>query len=198
VTATTAPLRLPLVPTLLVGLAVAVMIALGIWQLGRAEWKAELLERYSGAQALSSEVAWPRSPAEVEASLYRHSSFTCDRVLGIRATAGRSAEGASGWAQVASCALDGGGEAEVALGWTDEPIVPQWSGGYVVGFVAPAGEGARLVAAPAQAGLAPLAPPDPADLPNNHLAYAGQWFFFAATALVVYWLALRRRWRGVG
>ncbi|HBM05474.1 MAG TPA: threonine synthase, partial [Erythrobacter sp.] len=43
------------------------------------------------------------------------------------------------------------------------------------------------------AGLAPLAPPDPRDLPNNHLAYAGQWFFFALTALIIYILALRRR-----
>ena len=39
----------------------------------------------------------------------------------------------------------------------------------------------------------PLAAPDPRDLPNNHLAYAGQWFFFALTALVIYILALRRR-----
>ncbi len=43
-----------------------------------------------------------------------------------------------------------------------------------------------------------MAPPDPNDLPNNHLAYAGQWFFFALTALVIYWLALRRRWREKG
>ena len=43
------------------------------------------------------------------------------------------------------------------------------------------------------AGLEPLAAPDPRDLPNNHLAYAGQWFFFALTALVIYILALRRR-----
>jgi surfeit locus 1 family protein len=90
--------------------------------------------------------------------------------------------------------LDGGGEAEVALGWSREPrATVGWSGGGVVGFVAPAGEGARLVASPPLAGLAQLAPPDPNDLPNNHLAYAGQWFFFAATALAVYWLALRRR-----
>ena len=38
-----------------------------------------------------------------------------------------------------------------------------------------------------------MAAPDPRDLPNNHLAYAGQWFFFALTALVIYILALRRR-----
>ena len=41
-----------------------------------------------------------------------------------------------------------------------------------------------------------LAPPDPGDLPNNHLMYAGQWFFFALTALVIYLLALRKRRRG--
>ncbi|HSM52948.1 MAG TPA: SURF1 family protein, partial [Erythrobacter sp.] len=26
-----------------------------------------------------------------------------------------------------------------------------------------------------------------------HLAYAGQWFFFALTALVIYWIAIRKR-----
>ena len=51
-------------------------------------------------------------------------------------------------------------------------------------------------AAPPQAGLEQLAAPDPNDLPNNHLMYAGQWFFFALTALVIYVLALRKRWRG--
>jgi surfeit locus 1 family protein len=51
------------------------------------------------------------------------------------------------------------------------------------------------VADPPVGGLAANAAPDPADLPNNHLAYAGQWFFFALTALVIYVLALRRRRR---
>jgi surfeit locus 1 family protein len=60
----------------------------------------------------------------------------------------------------------------------------------VRGVIAPGGV---LQAAQPVAGLAPLAPPDPSDLPNNHLAYAGQWFFFALTALVIYVLALRRR-----
>ena len=69
-----------------------------------------------------------------------------------------------------------------------------WRGGPVTGIVASAGKGVRLVAAPAQAGLAPLAAPDPANIPNNHLSYAVQWFAFAATALVIYVLALRRRW----
>jgi surfeit locus 1 family protein len=45
-------------------------------------------------------------------------------------------------------------------------------------------------------GLTANAPPDPASVPNNHLAYAVQWFLFAAVAVVVYVVALRRRGDG--
>ena len=55
------------------------------------------------------------------------------------------------------------------------------------------GTGVRLVADPPLAGLAANAAPDPRELPDNHLAYAFQWFFFAMTALVIYFLALRRK-----
>ena len=51
----------------------------------------------------------------------------------------------------------------------------------------------RLVADPPVAGLAANARPDPQDIPNNHFSYAVQWFLFAATALVIYGLALRKR-----
>ena len=37
--------RIPLLPTLAVAAAVLVMIWLGVWQLQRANWKAELLDR---------------------------------------------------------------------------------------------------------------------------------------------------------
>ena len=43
------------------------------------------------------------------------------------------------------------------------------------------------------AGLAPNPGPDLSAIPNNHLAYAGQWFFFAAVAGIIYTLAVRRR-----
>lgn len=185
--------RLPLLPTVIVGLAVALMLALGVWQLGRAKEKEALLARYSAAEAMAASTPWPRTPEERERALYRASAVDCRQVLAFRETAGRSANGQPGWAHVARCRLAEGGEAEVALGWSREPQAPVWKGGRVTGFVAPAGEGVRLVAAPAQGGLAELAPPDPRDLPNNHLSYAVQWFFFAATAIVVYALALRRR-----
>ena len=51
------------------------------------------------------------------------------------------------------------------------------------------------MADPPLAGLAANARPDPRDIPNNHLSYAVQWFLFATTAMVIYLLALRARWR---
>jgi surfeit locus 1 family protein len=182
--------RVPLLPTLIVATAVAAMVVLGFWQLRRAEWKADLLERYGQAQSLSVSVPWPRTEAELERSRFRWSGFDCERVLSLRTTAATSATGAKGVAQVARCAIDGGDEAEVALGWSQPILRFEWQGGEVSGVIT---GGGVLQAAQPPAGLEPLAPPNPNDLPNNHLMYAGQWFFFALTALVIYVLALRRR-----
>ena len=44
--------RLPVLPTHIVAAAVAVMIALGIWQLQRAQWKDRLLVEYAAAANL--------------------------------------------------------------------------------------------------------------------------------------------------
>lgn len=188
--------RLPLFPTLIVAAAVAAMIGLGLWQLRRAEWKADLIARYGRAHAMSSDVPWPRTDDAMEHSQFRWSRFTCDRVIGMRSGAGTSAAGQKGWRHTARCAIDGGGEGEVALGWSSEPRPPRWQGGEVSGTIGPGGDdGGVLYAAQVAPGLQPLAPPDPNDLPNNHLMYAVQWFLFAAIALVIYVLALRRRWR---
>ena len=193
--------RIPFWPTLVVVAAVATMIALGVWQLQRREGKEALIARYSAAQTLSSTVDWPRDATAREAALFRHSSLTCERVLARGAVAGHSASGETGWAQTATCALDakngGGGRAEVVLGWARDPKQAEWAGGEVRGFVAPgANDRARLIAAPPLAGLAPSAHPDPRDMPNNHLAYAVQWFIFAAMAAVIYGLAVRKRLGG--
>jgi len=189
--------RVPLLPTIVVVAAVATMIVLGVWQLRRAEWKTDLIARYSQAQSMSANVPWPRDEAGMEQALFRWSQFTCETVLGIRTTAATSAAGESGVAQVAHCEAGEGGEAEVALGWSRPTHQIAWNGGKVSGIISPGGTyGGTLHASPPAPGLEPLAPPDPGDLPNNHLAYAGQWFFFALTALVIYVLALRRRSRG--
>lgn len=188
--------RFPVVATIVVFAAVAIMIALGFWQLGRKAEKEALIARYQQAQSMSAEIAWPRFVADYPAALYRHARVDCARVENIDAVAGRSFDGRRGWAQIARCRLADGGMAAVALGWSARAEAPRWQGGAVGGFIGPAGKGGiRLVAAPAQAGLAQLAPPDPANMPNNHLSYAVQWFAFAMTALIIYALALRRRWR---
>lgn len=186
---------LPVVPTAIVLLAVGIMVALGLWQLQRMDEKEALVTRYGRALTLSSSVPWPRAEADYGGRLYRHATVDCAEVRSIEAMAGRSRDGRTGWAQIADCRLADGSNAVVAIGWSSEPRPPQWSGGKVEGVIGPAGKGIRLVAGKPEAGLEPLAPPDPANLPNNHLSYAVQWFLFAATALIIYALALRKRWR---
>ncbi len=186
--------RLPIIPTIFVLAAVATMVALGIWQLGRKDEKEALIANYEAALSNSSEFDWPHDPGDVEQVLFRRSRIDCQRVLSIDARAGTSASGDKGWAHHASCSPPGSDAAvDVAIGWSRSPQSPTWEGGRVEGIVAP---GPRLIASAPQAGLEPLAQPDPRDLPNNHLAYAGQWFFFALTALVIYGLALRKRFKG--
>lgn len=183
--------KVPFVPTVVVLVAVCVMVALGVWQLGRADEKEQLLARYAAAGNNVDFVPWPFDGGD--AVLYRRSRIDCVRVIVIEQVAGTAASGARGWAHRASCALPGGDAvALVDLGWSAAPDPVDWQGAEVAGVIAP---GPRLVADPALAGLELLAKPDPRDLPNNHLSYAVQWFLFALTALVIYGLALRRRWR---
>ena len=184
--------RVPLLSTAIVLLAVATMIGLGFWQLGRLAEKEALIARYSQAGTQAREVAFPTS-GDGQDLLFRRSAIDCAVVQSVEPVAGRNADGRAGWAQRASC-TDARSVAVVLvdLGWTLDPQPVEWDGGPVAGIVAP---GPRLVVTNPPAGLQPLARPDPSDLPNNHLAYAGQWFFFALTALVIYVLALRRRWR---
>lgn len=187
--------RVPLIPTLLVALACATMVALGFWQLDRLHQKEALLVRYAAADRQTAEVPFPQDEASLAASLYRRSRLDCAAVRSISPTAGHNARGETGWAQRAECSLAGGTTALVDIGWSRQPVAARWSGGIVTGVIAP---GMRLVADPPQAGLEPLARPDPKDIPNNHLSYAVQWFLFALTALVIYGLALRKRWRASG
>ena len=189
--------RIPIFPTLVVLIAVAVMIQLGFWQLDRRAWKEGLIARYTSAEQFSAELPWPADRAGIDAALFRRSSLDC-RITGASAAiAGRNFKGALGWAHTMRCTLPEGGNAEVVLGWSRDPQPRQWAGGRVTGLIAPGGkQGARLLAAPPLAGLEASARPDPKGLPNNHLAYAVQWFLFAGVALLIYALAVRKRLQG--
>ena len=189
-------MRFPLVPTLLVGAAVAVMIGLGIWQLGRMGEKEALIARFHQASRLSP-VAWPNVPPPDDSLLYRRAQGFCLEVVGWRAAAGRNASGDTGWSHIASCRTGGleGPGMQIDMGWSKSSKTPTgWDGGPVTGVIAPDSKHKiRLVSSRAAPGLVPSAAPNPEAVPNNHLLYAIQWFFFASAAALIYSLALRRR-----
>lgn len=184
--------HIPVFPTILVVAAAAIMVALGFWQLDRMEEKEALIASYEAALETPEEVDLPAGEEAREALLYRRTTVVCVDISSWIAVAGTSADGRKGFAQRFECYLPEGQTATVDLGFSERPEPVSWGGGIVRGMIAPGG---RIVASSLTPGLEPLARPDPADVPNNHLAYAVQWFVFALTALVIYWLALRRRWR---
>ena len=184
--------RIPILPTLLVLAAVGYMIHLGLWQLERLAEKEAMLARYEAAQSSGDEVRWPDTVAQGERALYHRARIACRAAAGQTTLSGRNAKGEAGLAHVVTCTDAEGGKRQVVLGWSRNPAAPAWTGGVVTGWIAP---GPRLVADPPLAGLEANARPDPKDIPNNHLAYAVQWFLFAGVALVIYALALRGRLR---
>lgn len=185
----------PIFATIIVLAAVATMIGLGVWQYRKDAVQDARLARYDAALNNGELVLFPTSVDAVDRFAYRRSRIECQKVEGeARVVAGRNRTGRTGFVQVVSCALPNGSRADVQLGWSQglEPV--QWSGGTVDGIIEPLRTGyAKLVADPALAGLDASAAPEKHKI--DHLAYAGQWFFFALTALVIYVLAIRRRAR---
>lgn len=203
--------RLPLVPTLIVGLAIAVMIGLGVWQLGRAHQKEAALAAYRANMALPVTAYPGRQPTD-ERYLFRRLSANCLRVVDWQVIGGRAAQGRAGWRHIASCATGAEGPGFlVDVGVTTTPDAKvAWAGGPVRGRATHepdystmierlTGKAAPLrlmiVAETPAPGLAASAPPDPSSVPNNHRSYMVQWFLFAAIAAIIYALALRKRWR---
>jgi surfeit locus 1 family protein len=200
--------KLPLFPTILVGLAVAAMIGLGIWQLDRRGEKEALIARLATNRTLGA-MTFPNPPVGDE-HLFRRAGLMCLEVASWSEQAGRDASGKSGWRHLADCRTGAEGmSVRVDMGVSSAPgITPAWKGGAVTGIITHAPDSTPLLASlfgkrpprnlmlvadtPAT-GLSASAPPDPSSVPNNHLAYAVQWFLFAGIAVVIYLLALRRR-----
>lgn len=192
-----APARVPIVPTLLVALAVAAMLALGMWQLRRMHWKQALLAEYAAA-AHRPPVGFPNLPND-QRLLFRRSRTFCLQPTAWRASAGRDRAQRPGYRHVADCrtGAEGPGVA-IDMGWSRSPDAPSgWRGGAVTGIIGPDSDArVLLVSDTAAPGLTPSAPPDIAEVPNNHLAYAVQWFAFAAIAAGIYAILLWRRSSG--
>lgn len=185
----------PLIPTIVVVLAVMTMVGLGIWQLQRKDEKEALLVRYEASAGLPA-VAWPSVPDPGDLPLFRKSSLMCIKVIGWQSVSGTNTAGEAGFAHVASCQTGGaeGPGAKVAIGWSSRPINPDWQGGAVNGVIAPdKPQLIKLVSSDVVAGLDRLAAPSPEQIPNNHLLYAIQWFIFATAAAIIYVLAVRKR-----
>ena len=192
--------RLPLVPTLVVAAAVAVMIGLGVWQLQRAKWKEGLLARYSQAQDLPP-ISWPTTPLkDDQLPLFRHATGVCLKPVGKRAVAGENAAGETGYVFIVDCmtGIEGPGMS-VQVGWSRNPNAPvNWRGGPASGIIVKDKRSRiRLVAATAPPGLQQSAVPSVASAsaitPAGHRMYAATWFSLAAIALVIYAFAVRKR-----
>lgn len=197
--------RLPVIPTVIVAAAVAAMIGLGLWQLlDRRPKKLAYIEQLA-ANPAKPPIAFPRFPDD--ALLFRRASGYCLQPMNVRV----EGAGAYGFRVLADCrtGVEGPGMA-VQLGTTRDPKArPRWRGGEVRGHIAYAPSATSvlgklfdsdpdrlmLVADPPVAGLAANPRPNLSAVPNPHLSYAFQWFFFAASAAVIYVLALRRRMR---
>ncbi len=201
-------MKLRLIPTLIVALACAGMIALGLWQLRRADEKAALLARYAAASKLPP-MAFPFTPSGPDA-LFRKAGGLCLEALSPTIEGGLSANGNAGWRHIVQCrtGAEGPGMA-VDIGWSkDFKVKPDWKGGEVSGVIAEMPNHASLLSRmlgrapvktlvliadrPAQ-NLTPSAPPRVEDVPNNHFGYAVQWFIFAGIAALIYGIAIRRR-----
>jgi len=203
--------RFPLLPTLVVAAAILVMIGLGVWQLQRRGEKETMLA-LAAANPAKPPISFPSMPPVPAEMLFRRSSLHCLHVVGWQTEAGRAADGSVGYRYIAQCSTGAEGPgALVALGVAKQPdLRPNWKGGQVRGWISEepdhrallgrlSGDALplrpMLIAERASEGLEPVAPPSVEDVPNNHLAYAVQWFFFAAVAAFIYVLALRRRKR---
>lgn len=197
--------RLPILPTLVVALAVAAMIALGIWQLQRARWKEGLLAQYAAAASMPAVDLDPlldrRAP--LPPLSFRRALVSCralDRAPEVRA--GHNEDEVPGQAYFLPCRPEAPGLAgriRVNVGWAARPdSVRRLSlHGIVAGRLGLVGEDGpvTLTAARPLPPLAASAQPSLESIPNNHLFYAVQWFCFAAAASIVYALALRQRRR---
>ena len=182
--------RIPILPTLLVVLAIAGMIALGIWQLRRAGWKDALLAQYA-ANAHLPEIAYPIPPRPDESLLYRPAHAVCTAPVSWVMRAGHSADGQTGWRHIALCRSGVAAD----LGWSTRSVAPVgYAGGPIRGALDWDPDHVFLIVADQPApGLVVSARPSPANIPNNHRGYAVQWFLFAGVAALIYALALRQK-----
>lgn len=197
--------RVPIVATIVVIVAVVLMIWLGVWQLRIRLPQKEAYLHQLAANPLKPAIAYPAFSNDQ--LLFRRASGMCVQPVYTRLVGA----GAAGFREIVDCrtGVEGPGMT-VQLGTTHDPRVKvDWRGGIVSGYLSHVPDTRSLLSqlwdrTPARLmivvdtpppGLARNSAPDLAEISNNHFAYAIQWFAFAAIALIIYVLALRRRLR---
>jgi cytochrome oxidase assembly protein ShyY1 len=204
--------RVPIFASLVVLLAVLTMVGLGFWQIRRAHWKEGLLVRYqAGARA----PALNGLPVDmtIDDLSFRQTRLLCRIVTPILQLGGANAAGQTGFRNIAGCRLDDGRTIMADIGWSainsGQPearsglqieaagrLIPDTVlAGRIFGDRSASIMPLLIVLDRPVSGLEPSVAPSIADIPNNHRAYAAQWFLFAVTALIIYALALRRRYK---
>ena len=201
--------RFPILPTIIVTLAVGAMVALGVWQLQRKEQKEALIALYAD-NSTKAAIAYPRISPLRPTEMFRKSSVNCLEITGWQSGSGRDNRGKPGIEFIAECRTGAEGPgALIAVGIAGRPDAePVWAGGILDGIIITEPDRYNflekllgqapplrpmLIADAAPAGMRAVAKPSPKDVTNNHLSYAVQWFIFAAAAAVIYILALRKR-----
>ena len=131
--------KLPLVPTILVGLAVAVMIGLGIWQLERRKEKEALLATYARCREPAADrLAVGAAQGAAAAVPLGHRQLPVGGRLPDRGRP-EPAAASPGYLIIADCrtGAEGPGVA-VELGWSKNPNAGRaYRGGLVSGVIAP-------------------------------------------------------------
>lgn len=203
--------RVPIVATLLTLLMLVALVALGIWQLQRREWKHALIAQLEAAKTLP-----PLAPVDFikamagEGNLqYRRAEMPCSpgKVLPYDLMGGSSRAGNPGYLILVSCRPDKRTpDIVVVAGWTIRPdaarlplLVDAIFNGLIIERPygdAPSRPRFMLIPDTAVPPLEVSRMPTPEDMPDNHLSYAGQWFGLALALLVIYGVWLRRRLRG--
>ncbi len=206
----------PIVPTILVGAAIVTMLMLGIWQLERRGEKAQLLATYRTNLNAPPLDRFPIERPVADSAMFRKARVACKPADTALQRGGKDSTGRfTIFRTIMPCRLPdmpAGPDNPifyVDIGGTEEPgksvvitrqdysgivtTMPPESGFLVRLFRAEPPAAALLIADQANDNMVPSAAPNIADVPNDHLAYAIQWFLFAGFALIIYILALRKR-----
>jgi surfeit locus 1 family protein len=216
----------PIIPTILVGAAVIIMLMLGMWQLERRTEKAGQLVTYQANIQKTELVAMPMMRPVPDAALFRRTQVDCTPVGDsiIRGGKDRTVD-TTIFRTLVKCAMPASNavmadkrQSKAAhyyldIGGTDNldqkiiyslPIrttgmISMMPGDGVFSRLIGTAQPPEMLIIADQAaatGLVPSAYPNVEDVPNDHLAYAIQWFLFAGFALLIYGLALRKRVKG--